>query len=520
MNWAKEVALEIIKERPNEEEYVVASGVSPSGFVHIGNFREIATPYLVVKELKKLGKKVRYILSFDDYDRFRKVPGNIDSSYEKYIGLPYVDIPSPFTENESYAEYMEKKFLDELKAMDVEVECIYQAKEYRSGRYNQYIKLAMEKRFEIFDIIDEFRTQDAEEGEKKNFYPISIYCHKCKKDSTKVVNYNSETSEVEYECTCGHKETININNADNIKLQWKVDWPMRWMVERVTFETGGADHSADNGSKKISERIVKEIFNYQTPYYIPYNFIGIKGGGAKMSSSTGNVLTLTDLLKVYDKNIIWWFYAKYKPMAAFDIALDNDVIRYYSEFDRWVKIYFDNTIDEKNRNILDLTDVKEDYLKNPSFNYLATFLPIVNYDVELLKVLLSKENIDCSTVEFSNRLELAKYWIENYGSDYQVNVLTEKNEEFYSTLTDLEKSWLVKTIELLQREYSSSDELQTELYNVVKSDIDVSDEQLLKHTQKRYFQILYQLLLASDKGPKLGLFLIAIDKNKIISLLK
>ena len=154
MNWAKEVALKIIEERPNEEVYTVASGVSPSGFVHIGNFREIATPYLVAKELKNLGKKVRYILSFDEFDRFRKVPGNIDPSYEKYIGMPYTEIPSPFTENESYAAYMEKRFLGELKAMDVEVECIYQAKEYQSGRYNKYIKIAMDNRNKIFNIIE------------------------------------------------------------------------------------------------------------------------------------------------------------------------------------------------------------------------------------------------------------------------------------------------------------------------------------------------------------------------------
>ena len=75
MNWAREIALSIIEERPNLELYTIASGVSPSGYVHIGNFREIATPYLVAKELKKLGKNVRYILSLDEYDRFRKVPG-------------------------------------------------------------------------------------------------------------------------------------------------------------------------------------------------------------------------------------------------------------------------------------------------------------------------------------------------------------------------------------------------------------------------------------------------------------
>ena len=119
MNWARDVALRIIEERPNEEIYTLASGVSPSGFVHIGNFREIATPYLIAEELKRMGKNVRFILSFDDFDRFRKVPGNIDSSYSKYIGMPYTFIPSPFSDGESYGAYMENRFLNELSAMGV-----------------------------------------------------------------------------------------------------------------------------------------------------------------------------------------------------------------------------------------------------------------------------------------------------------------------------------------------------------------------------------------------------------------
>jgi lysyl-tRNA synthetase class 1 len=242
------------------------------------------------------------------------------------------------------------------------------------------------------------------------------------------------------------------------------------------------------------------------------------GGGAKMSSSTGNVLTITDLLKVYDKNIIWWFYARVDNMHAFDIALDNDVIRYYSEFDRWVKLYFNGNIDDKNRSILDLTNVKEDYLKYPNFSYLATFLPIVNFDIELLKELLSKESIDVNTKEFAERLELAKNWVKEYGADYQVNLLNERNNEFYETLSDLEKEWLSKTIDLLNEEFKTTDELQTALYSVVKDGVLVDKE--LKQTQKRYFQILYNMLLGKDQGPKLGLFLIAIDKEKKIAFIK
>ncbi len=236
-----------------------------------------------------------------------------------------------------------------------------------------------------------------------------------------------------------------------------------------------------------------------------------------MSSSTGNVLTITDLLKVYDKNIIWWFYARFDNMHAFDIALDNDVIRYYSEFDRCVKLYFNGNIDEKNKSILDLTNVKEEYLNNPNFSYLATFLPIVNFDINLLKELLSKEDINVNTKEFEQRLELAINWVNNYGADYQVNLLTERNNEYYKSLNSLEKEWLKNTILLLEENFKSTNDLQTALYDVVKDGI-LADKEL-KQAQKRYFQILYNMLLGLDQGPKLGLFLMAIDKEKIKALL-
>ena len=519
--WALEIAQKIIKERPNEEVYTVASGVSPSGFVHIGNFREIITPCLVARALRKLGKKVRFILSIDNFDRFRKVPGGIPESYSKYIGMSYADMPSPFSEGESYAEYFQNRFLNEIKQMGIDVgnelEIIYQDHEYRSGRYKDKIKLALEKRKEIFDIIDSFRTQDAEEGERDNFYPASVFCQKCRKQA-KIVSYDEKTGDIQYVCECGHKETVNIETCRDVKLQWKVDWPMRWQQENVTFETGGMDHSSQNGSKDVATRIAREIFGFEPPVYEPYSFIGIKGGGAKMSSSKGNVLTLTDLLKVYDKHQILWFYAKYKPNQNFALAFDNDVIRYYSEFDRWVKMYFENRIDPGNKEILDFTEVKEDYLNYPSFSYLATFLPIVNFNTQMLALLMQKENIDTTTSFYAERLEKAKHWVENYGKEYQVNLLEEKNAQFYQTLSEEEKTWVAKTIDLLKKEYASSDELQTELYAVVKYLTD--DPQVLKKTQKRYFEILYNLLLGKNQGPKLGIFLIAVPQEKLVSLLK
>ena len=81
--WADAIADQIIKQKGEKDEYVCASGITPSGQVHIGNFREVITTDMVVRALRDKGKKVRFIYSWDDFDRFRKVPKGVDKSYEK-----------------------------------------------------------------------------------------------------------------------------------------------------------------------------------------------------------------------------------------------------------------------------------------------------------------------------------------------------------------------------------------------------------------------------------------------------
>ncbi|MDE6420110.1 MAG: lysine--tRNA ligase, partial [Lachnospiraceae bacterium] len=114
MHWSDLIAEEIIKRNPNKEEYVCAAGISPSGSIHIGNFRDIATSLFVVRALERKGKKARLLFSWDEYDRMRKVPVNVAKvaeDFEKYIGYPYVDVPNPFeTEHATYAEYFDKEF--------------------------------------------------------------------------------------------------------------------------------------------------------------------------------------------------------------------------------------------------------------------------------------------------------------------------------------------------------------------------------------------------------------------------
>src|SRR6202046_5017161 len=88
---------------------VCASGVSPSGQIHLRNLRELFTTHLVAEALRRHGHEVVHLHSWDDYDRFRKVPAGVDASFERYVGMPLASIPDPGGEFDSYADrYMDQ----------------------------------------------------------------------------------------------------------------------------------------------------------------------------------------------------------------------------------------------------------------------------------------------------------------------------------------------------------------------------------------------------------------------------
>ena len=142
MHWSEIIADRIIKRNPDKEEYVCAAGISPSGSIHIGNFRDIATSYFVVRALIKKGKKAKLLFSWDEFDRMRKVPVNvaaIDSDMEKYIGCPYVDVKNPFdTEEKTYAEYFEHEFERSIVKFGINMDYRHQAEYDEKQEYRRF----------------------------------------------------------------------------------------------------------------------------------------------------------------------------------------------------------------------------------------------------------------------------------------------------------------------------------------------------------------------------------------------
>ena len=113
--WADGITDYLIQKYPNKKTFVCASGISPSGTVHFGNFREVITTFAVMQALQDKGKKAEFIYSWDNFDRFRKVPVGVNPSYEEYIGKALSDIPAPNDASVSYAEYHQQEFEKALK---------------------------------------------------------------------------------------------------------------------------------------------------------------------------------------------------------------------------------------------------------------------------------------------------------------------------------------------------------------------------------------------------------------------
>ena len=136
-HWADETAAKIIFEKGEKDLYTCASGITPSGTVHIGNFREIISVELVVRALKDLGKNVRFIYSWDDYDVFRKVPLNMPKQDElkNYLRFPITKVIDPWERDVSYARHHEVDIETILPVLGINPEYIYQAERYMKSCY-------------------------------------------------------------------------------------------------------------------------------------------------------------------------------------------------------------------------------------------------------------------------------------------------------------------------------------------------------------------------------------------------
>ncbi|WP_305790076.1 lysine--tRNA ligase [Symbioplanes lichenis] len=574
VDWVSRFADEVIAEaerRSPGQPVVCASGLSPSGPVHLGNLREVMTPHLVADEIRRRGHEVVHIISWDDYDRFRKVPAGIDPSWAEHIGKPLTAVPAPpGSRFPNWAEHFKAAMIDSLAELGVDYRGISQTEMYTSGAYREQILLAMRERARIDAVLDRYRTKGRPAGDAKpgggkgkqnqkldedeaaaaaeaaegsgaaaeddggagqDYYPYKPYCGECGKDLTTVTAYDDETTALTYVCTLdGFTETVLLSEFNRGKLVWKVDWPMRWAYEGVHFEPSGVDHSSPGSSFVVGGQIVTEVFGGAQPIGPMYAFVGISGM-AKMSSSRGAVPTPADALAIMEAPLLRWMYARRRPNQSFKIAFDAEIQRLYDEWDALTAKIAAGTAapaDEAahDRAVRTATTTLPLTPVPISYRTLASIVDITTgHDEQTLRILrdIDPERPVSDLAEVRPRLAKAQTWVlTQLAPEARTQVRTEPDKELLETLDDQQRESLRLLAAGLDANWSL-DGLTTLVYGVPKTmaglPADTKPTQELKVAQRAFFVLIYRLLIGKETGPRLPTLLLAVGAQRIRTLI-
>lgn len=524
-HWADIVADQVVARFPELEVYTCAAGISPSGIVHFGNFRDVITSVAVARALSAQGKNIRVIFSWDDFDRFRKVPANVDPSFTQYVAMPLINIPDPTGVDMSYARHFEKEFESSMRTAGIELEYLIQANAYTSGRYDEQMIHALQNRTTIANLLLSFMTEKAmtEKGidpvvYRDEFYPISVYSRFTGKDTTKVIAYDGDST-ITYRCLETKKEeSIDLRAEHCMKLAWKVDWPMRWKEEGVVFEPGGKDHATPGGSYDVSSRLARTLYGVEPPLFVGYEFVGIQGLGDKMSGSKGNAVSPNQLLAIYEPTLLIWLYMRKTPDQAFSLSFDSEIYRQYEEFDREVARYHSGELNERERRALELAGDMNTLPSSPiPFRQAVAFGQIVQWNVQKLSSLLLDIGYEYDERSLEVRLKLARNWLETYNPTDMIRVRDSLNEEYLTTMSKDRKEHVRMLFTVLQKGLPTLAELEVLIYGIPK--IEHLSQKENAPLQRAFFKDVYQLLISRDTGPRLATFLSLLPPDRVQHLL-
>lgn len=506
MHWADVVAEKLLQKKEN---HVLATAITPSGPIHLGNMREVLTTDAVYRSIKDKGGEAKLIYIGDSYDPLRKVYPFLPESYEKYIGKALAEIPCPCGSHENYAEHFLDPFLKSLGKLGIKPTVYLAHKLYKKGKYNKEIKSSLEKAGEIRKIIEEISGRDLPD----NWMPFNPRCEECGRMDAKISHY--EYPFIEYKCKCGHEGTADIREGGMGKLPWRIDWPARWKIFGVTFEAFGKDHATVGGSWDTGKAIVKEIFGYPPPEHMIYEFIHLKGRGA-MHGSTGTAISIEKILKMMPPEAMRFLLMKQEPSKHVEFDPRFGLQKLMDEYDDYEETFFGKEMELGMKDVgrtYELSQPREIPKKLPvrvPYRHLTVLAQIAG-DWNGVKEILKRNNIELGMKDeekLKERYECVNYWLKKFALESEkFEIQLELPQKIKTKLTNEQKNFLGELEKRLKKIEWDAEEIHSTIHETAK---------LAGINARDAFRSIYRVILGKDRGPRAGYFLSSLDKRFVM----
>jgi len=491
--WPFVEAKKMLRERKSiidkKGRITLQTGYGPSGLPHIGTFGEVARTSMIVNALKHLTDLPTEIITFsDDMDGLRKVPDNVPKKdlLENNLHKPLTQVPDPFNKFGSFGEHnnqMLKKFLDDF---NFEYNFKSSTELYKSGFFNSSLQVILENYDGIMNII--LPTLGKER--QKTYSPFLPICPDTghvleipikeinKKDSKIIFNNNGKDLE---------KSILD----GNCKLQWKVDWAMRWYALDVDFEMYGKDLIE---SAILSTKIIKLIGKTNPSGFAYELFLDEKG--EKISKSKGNGITIEQ----------WLEYASPESLSLYMYQNPKRAKKLYKEIvSKTVDEYLELLEKTKNQDELQLlmnplwhvhnSNVPKEHMIM-SFSMLLNLVETSNADnKDLLWKFVKKYKKNISEKDYPIFDKLVGYAIKYF------NDVIKKNKKYKKPNSDEKKALeaLIKKLDNCNDEMLPED-IQTLIYSAGK-------ENGYSKNLRDWFRLIYEVVFGDENGPRMGFFI-------------
>lgn len=503
--WPFEEARKIVarlKKRP-KDEVIFETGYGPSGLPHIGTFGEVARTTMVRHAFRVLTDdkiKTRLIAFSDDMDGLRKVPDNVPNKemLAQHLGKPLTQVPDPFSnEYPSFGAHNNARLRAFLDHFGFQYEFLSSTECYKSGRFDKALLTVLER----FESVMKIMLPSLREERAQTYSPFLPICPRTGVVlQVPVVAHDAKAGTISYDDPeTGERMTTPVTGG-HCKLQWKPDWAMRWYALGIDYEMAGKDLI---DSVKLSAEICRALggtppegFNYEL-------FLDEKG--QKISKSKGNGLTIDEWLRYASPESLSLFMYR-EPKAAKRLYFDV-IPRHVDEYQQFLDGY--QRQDDKQR------------LSNPVWHIHAGNPPKPDMPITftMLLTLVSSSNAENAetlwgfigryrpgvTPQTHPKLDAMVGYAIHYFRDF---VLPEKK---FRQPTEAERAALLDLRDALSQlpADATAEQIQNVVYEIGRRE-PFLDKKVAKDGKPGvsldWFNMLYQVLLGQEKGPRFGSF--------------